>query len=58
MARAIRERIEGEPTGRSAIMRRLQRAASIWCDHYKALLEVENEDIGPENTYFWDVKAE
>ena len=26
--------------------------------HYKALLEAENDDIGPENTYWWDVKAE
>ena len=25
---------------------------------YKALFEVENEDIDLENTYFWDVKAE
>jgi hypothetical protein len=26
--------------------------------YYKALLEAENDDIGPENTYLWDVKAE
>jgi hypothetical protein len=26
--------------------------------YYKALFEVENEDIDLENTYFWDVKAE
>ena len=25
--------------------------------HYKALLEVENEDIDLENIYFWDVKV-
>jgi hypothetical protein len=26
--------------------------------HYKALFEAENDDIGPENTYLWDIKAE
>ena len=26
--------------------------------HYKTLFEVENDDIGLENTYFRDVKAE
>jgi len=26
--------------------------------HYKALFGAENEDIGLENTYLWDVKAE
>jgi len=26
--------------------------------HYKALFEAENGDIGPENTYLWDIKAE
>jgi len=25
---------------------------------YKALFEVENEDINLENTFFWDVKDE
>lgn len=25
---------------------------------YKALFRVENDDIGPENTYFWDIKPE
>jgi hypothetical protein len=25
---------------------------------YKALFEVENEDIGFGNSYFWDLKAE
>jgi hypothetical protein len=25
---------------------------------YKAFFEVENEDIGRENTYFWDGKDE
>jgi len=25
---------------------------------YKALFEAENEDIDPENTFFWDVKDE
>jgi hypothetical protein len=23
--------------------------------HYNVFLEAENEDIGPENTYFWDL---
>ena len=27
-------------------------------DHYKALFGAEKDDIGLENTYFWDVKAE
>ena len=26
--------------------------------HYKALFQVENEDIDLENTLFWDVKSE
>ncbi len=26
--------------------------------YYKALFEVENEDIDLENTYFWDVNVE
>jgi REP-associated tyrosine transposase len=25
---------------------------------YKALFEAEKEDIGPQNTYFWDINAE
>jgi len=25
---------------------------------YQALFGAENEDIGPENTYLWDIKAE
>jgi hypothetical protein len=25
---------------------------------YKGLFEVEKDDIGPENTYLWDVKVE
>jgi len=25
---------------------------------YKALFMAEKDDIGPENTYFWDVKSE
>ncbi len=25
---------------------------------YKAVFEAENDDIGPENTYFWDVYNE
>ena len=51
----------------------LQIAVSIWRDaieggevyqllespaHYKALLGFKKEDIGPENTYCWDVKDE
>ena len=26
--------------------------------HYRAFFEAENEDIGRENTYLWDIKAE
>jgi hypothetical protein len=26
--------------------------------HYKTLFEAEKDDIGPENTCFWDVKSE
>jgi hypothetical protein len=26
--------------------------------HYQAFFEAENEDIGPENTYLWEVKSE
>ena len=26
--------------------------------HYQALFEAENDDIGPENTYVWDIKSE
>jgi hypothetical protein len=26
--------------------------------HHKPLLEAENDDIGSENTYLWDTKAE
>jgi hypothetical protein len=26
--------------------------------HYKPLFQAENDDIGPENTYLWDIKAE
>ncbi len=26
--------------------------------HYKALFGAEKDDIGPENTYFWDIKFE
>jgi len=25
--------------------------------HYKALLEAEKDDIGPKNTFFWDLNA-
>jgi len=25
---------------------------------YQALFEAENDDIGPENTHLWDIKAE
>ena len=26
--------------------------------HYEALFEAENDDIGSENTYLWDIKGE
>ena len=26
--------------------------------HYEAFFEAENDDIGPENTYLWDIKGE
>jgi hypothetical protein len=26
--------------------------------HYKTLFEAEKDDIGPENTYLWDIKIE
>jgi hypothetical protein len=26
--------------------------------HYEAFFEAENDDIGPENTYLWDIKDE
>jgi hypothetical protein len=26
--------------------------------HYQALFEAESDDIGPENTYLWDIKGE
>ena len=26
--------------------------------HYQAFFEDEKEDIGPENTYLWDIKGE
>jgi len=26
--------------------------------HYRAFFEAENEDIGPGNTYLWDIKDE
>lgn len=26
--------------------------------YYQALFEAENDDIGPENTYLWDIRAE
>ena len=26
--------------------------------HYEAFFEAGNDDIGPENTYLWDIKAE
>jgi hypothetical protein len=27
-------------------------------DTYNALFGVKNDEIGPENTYFWDIKPE
>ena len=26
--------------------------------HYEAFFEAENDDIGPKNTYLWDIKGE
>ena len=26
--------------------------------HYQGFFEAENDDIGPENTYLWDIKDE
>ena len=61
----IREKIEREPTGKIVIMQPLGREVIAGGEGYQvregpalynAVFGAEKEEIGPENTYLWNVK--